>query len=126
MEESVFQHIQKKKKIKSTICFYIKDTSKFFFRKSNPLRIETNHIKKLDLESRDYPKINLKYHSSHPEIIKINNEGIIRAMRPGKSIISVSGLDSKSIKLEVIAISNNGLINNFTLSKNNAGFYQTL
>ena len=47
-------------------------------------------------------------------------------MRPGKSIISVSGLDSKSIKLEVIAISNNGLINNFTLSKNNAGLYQNL
>ena len=47
-------------------------------------------------------------------------------MRPGKSIISVYGLDLKSTKLEVIAISNNGLINNYILHKNNARFYQNL
>ena len=116
----------KKKKLNSTICFYINETPEFHFRETNPLRIETYHVKKLDLEIRDYPKINLKYHSSHPEIIEINNEGIITAMRPGKSIISVYGLDLKSTKLEVIAISNNGLINNYILHKNNARFYQNL
>ena len=116
----------KKKNIKSTICFYINDTHEFHFREPNPLRIETNEIKHLNLEARDDPKINLKYTSSHPDIVKINNEGIITAIRPGKSIISVYGLGLKNTKLEIRVISNNGLINNFTLYKNNAKFYQNV
>ena len=116
----------KKNKINTTICFFINDTPKLHFRESNPLRIETNHVKQLDLVSRDYPKKYLTYNSSNPEIIKINNEGTITAVRPGKSIITVYGLDLKNTKLEVIAISNNGLINNNTLYKNNAGFYENL
>ena len=71
-------------------------------------------------------KKKIKYFSCNPEIIKINNDGVSTAVRPGKTIIFAYGFDSKITKLEVIATSNNGLINNYTLSKNHAEFYQNL
>ena len=65
------------------------------------------------METKDYPKTNLQYSSSHPGVIQVNNQGIITAIRSGESIISVHGLDSKGTKLKVIAVSNNGLINKY-------------
>ena len=116
----------KKNKINSTFCFYISKTPELYFKETNPLRIEINFMKKLILESRDYPKKNIKYNSSNSGIIKISNQGIITAIRPGKTIINAFGLDFKGTKLEVFAVSNNGLINNYTLKENKAELYKNL
>ena len=96
------------------------------FKESNPIKIETNTCIKLNLESQDYPKSNIKYQSSNPDIIKINNEGIVTALRPGKSIIIASGLDDKKTEIIILSISNNGLITNTTLDIHNAEFYKNV
>ena len=102
------------------------NTPDLSFKENNPIRIEINEIKRLQLNSYDYPKINIKYQSSDPRIIKVNNEGIITAIRPGKSIITASGLDHKITEISVLSISNNGLISNYTLDMNNAISYKNI
>ena len=97
-------------KINSKICFNIYETPELIFREANPMRIETNTIKKLDLYIHDYPKLSIKFQSSNPEIIKIDDEGIVTAVRPGKSIVSASGLDGKKTDIVIISVSNDGLI----------------
>ena len=124
--ECLTAYIINESKLNSTICFNISNTPDIYFKESNPLRIETNNMKRLILETIDYPKTNIKYSSSHPELIRINNKGIITAIRPGESIISAHGLDSKGTKIKVIAVSNNGLISNYTLKENNAELYNNL
>ena len=112
--------------INSKICFNIYDTPKLIFKESNPVKIETNTCLKLNLESHDYPKSNIKYQSSNPDIIKIDNEGFVTALRPGKSIITASGLDDKKTEIVILSISNNGLITNTTLYIHNAEFYKNV
>ena len=112
--------------INSKICFNIYNTPELNFRESNPIKIETNTCIKLNLESHDYPKSNIKYQSSNPDIIKIDNEGSITAVRPGKSIITASGLDDKRAEIVITSISNNGLITNTTLDIYNAEFYKNV
>ena len=102
-------------KINSTICFNIYETPEFTVKEKTPLKIEINSVKQLNLNTYQYPISNIKYISSHPEIIEINNEGKITALRPGNSIITVSGLDNKSIQINVIAISNKGFLRDYTL-----------
>lgn len=113
-------------KINSKICFNIYETPELIFREANPMRIETNTIKKLDLYIHDYPKLSIKFQSSNPEIIKIDDEGIVTAVRPGKSIVSASGLDGKKTDIVIISVSNDGLITNKTLNMYNAEFYKNL
>ena len=124
--ECLTAYSKKNKKIKSTVCFIIYNTPELNFKEHNPIKIEIYTDKQLKINCGDYPKSNIKYHSSLPEIIKINNEGIITAMRPGTSIITASGLDFKSVQINVSAISNYGLIRNYTLDIYNAEFYQNL
>ena len=78
------------------------------------------------MDRRDYPKIYIKFKSNHPEIIKVNNEGVIIAVRPGSAIITASALDGKRTHIKILAISNNGFISNFTLNKYNASQYKKL
>ena len=112
--------------INSKICFNIYNTPELNFKESNPIKIETNTCMKLNLESHDYPKSNIKYQSSNPDIIKIDNEGVVTAVRPGKSIISASGLDEKKTEIVISSISDNGLITNTTLDIYNAEFYKNV
>lgn len=88
--------------------------------------METNNIKYLDLDTKDYPLLNIKYKSSHPDIIKIDNEGKITAIRPGSAIINVTGLDNLGIQIKVQSISNNGLINKDILDMYNAKKYKNI
>ena len=73
-----------------------------------------------------FQKINIKFKSNHPEIIKVNNEGEIFAVRPGNAIITASGLDGKNAHIKILAISNNGFISNYTLNNHNASQYKKL
>ena len=115
-----------KKNIYSKICFDIYSTPQLIFNESNPIRIEINKSIKVDVDSHDYPKSNIKYRSSNPEIIKIDNEGIATAVRPGKSIITASGLDHKGAEIVILSVSNNGMITNTTLDIYNAEFYENV
>ena len=112
------------KKVTSKFCINIYNTPELNFNENNPIRIETNSAKQLNLYIRDYPKYNIKYKSNHPEIIKVNNEGKIIALRPGSAIITAEGLDGKSTQIKVLSISNKGLISNYTLEQYNVSQYQ--
>ena len=108
----------------SKICLTIYNTPELIFKETNPIKIETNNVKQLNLLLRDYPKLNVKFISNHPDIIKVNNEGKINSIRPGNAIITAIGLDGKKTQIKVVALSNNGLINNYILDQNNASQYQ--
>ena len=114
------------KKVNSTKCFNIYNTPELYFKENNPVKIEVNHTKSLNLDSKDYPKIYIKYHSNHPEIIKINDEGIITAIRPGSAIVTASGLDDQIAKIKILSVSEEGLINNSTLDIYNASQYKNV
>ena len=114
------------KKIKEKICINIYHTPELSFKETNPIKIEIYNSMRLNLDRRDYPKINIKFKSNHPEIIKINNEGVIIAVRPGSAIITASALDGKRTHIKILAISNNGFISNFTLNQYNASQYKKL
>ena len=115
------------KKVNSIKCFNIYNTPKLNFKEDNPMKIETNNTKLLNLDTKDYPKTYIKYQSNHPEIIKINDEGKITAVRPGSAIITASGLDNGLIaKLRVLSVSKKGLINNSILDFYNASQYKNI
>ena len=113
-------------KINSTICFNIYNTPELKFQESDPIIIESYDIKQLNFENNGYPESNIKYNSSNPDIIKVNDKGLIKAIRPGQSNITAYGLDNKSIQISVISISTRGLIKDYTLDLYNAKFYQNL
>ena len=114
------------KKYYSTICFNIYNTPKLNFKEKNPLKIETNYTLNLNLEKNDYPESNIKFKSNHPDIIKVNNKGKITAIRPGNAIISAFGLDNIATQIKVIAVSNNGLLSNYTINNLNISNYKNL
>ncbi len=114
------------KKIKTNIYINIYNTPELNFKDSNPIKLEIYNSKRLHLDRRDYPKKNIKFKSNHPEIIKVNKEGEIYAIRPGSAIITASGLDGKSTHIKILAISNNGFISNSTLNRYNASQYRKL
>ena len=114
------------KKNKYKICFNIYNTPQLIFREKNPLKIETNSTKFLNLEKGDYPESNIKYRSNHPDIINVNSKGEITAIRPGKALITAFGLDNISAKIKIISTSNEGLIGDYTLDKLNASKYENV
>jgi len=118
--------LYKNKKIKAKICINIYNTPELSFKDTNPIKVAIYNSMRLNLDRRDYPKINLKFKSNHPEIIKVNNEGGIIAVRPGSAIITASALDGKRTHIKILVISNNGFISNFTLNQYNASQYKKL
>ena len=107
------------------IFLNIFDTQKSSF-KENIIKIETNSVFKLNLFNKDFQKSNKKYKSNHPEIIQVNNQGIITAIRPGRAIITVSSSNKKKTSIKVSSVVTNGLITNFTLDLYNASQYQNV
>ena len=114
------------KQYKNTICFNIYNTPDLLFKEFDPIKIETHDEKQLNLELNDYPKSNIKYQSNHPDIITINKNGKIKSLRPGRAIISASGLDNKTTTIKVLSSPKNGLINKNALNKYNANQYNNL
>ena len=114
------------KKINSTFCFIIYNAPKIKFNEINPIKLESNNSKQLNLDNYDYPNENIKYISNHPDIIKVNNKGNITAIRPGSAIITASSLDNIKAYIKVLSISNNGFINNYTLDLKNASHYDNV
>ena len=112
--------------IYAKICINIYNTPELNFKETNPIKVEVYNSMRLHLDRKNYPKINIKFKSNHPEIIKVNNEGEIIAVRPGSAIITASGLDGKSTHIKILAISNNGFITNSTLNLYNASQYRKL
>ena len=114
------------KKINKKICINIYNTPELSFKETSPIKLETYNSMRLHLDKKDYPKVNIKFKSNNPEIIKVNNEGKIIAVRPGNAIITASGLDGKRTHIKILAISNNGFISNYTLNRYNASQYKKL
>jgi LmbE family N-acetylglucosaminyl deacetylase len=107
------------KNINSTICFHI-ENKEIILENNTILNLEFNSSKQL------YFGENASYKSNNPQLISVDDKGIIRAKLPGKANITVSGLNKKIITFQVLSIPNNGLINNNTLKINNADNFKNL
>jgi len=114
------------KKNNLSFCFHIRNTPDLKFNEKNPLKLEVNSIKKLDLVKYDYPERYIQFKSNHPEIIKVFNNGTIIAIRPGNAIITAFGLDKKYVKIKVLSISNNGFLRNYSLNEFNISQYKNI
>ena len=114
------------KKINSSSCICIYNKPDLKFNEINPLKLETNYSKHLNLDIINIPLSNIKYKSNHPEIVKVNNEGKITAIRPGNAIITAYQLGYKSAKLNVISKSTEGLINRNILDLYNANKFKNI
>lgn len=119
-------HNQYKKKINSAFCICIYDKPELKFLEISPLKIETNYSLQLNLDIINFPLINIKYNSNHPEIIKVNKEGKITAIRPGNATITANQIGLKSAKINIISISTKGMITNNTLEKYKARNYKNI
>lgn len=113
-------------KINETICFNLYNTPNIIFNEKNPVRIEVNHIRQLNLDIYDYPKYNINFKSNHQDIIHVNKEGKIHAIRPGRAIITAKGLDNISTQIDVLSYTKEGLLKNYTLDMLNAKYYENL
>jgi LmbE family N-acetylglucosaminyl deacetylase len=100
--------------------------SKLKFKEAEIIRIEVKTTKQLKLFTEDYPKLFIKYKSNHPEIIKIDNDGKITALRPGSSIISAEGFFGQKAHIKALAISKNGLIDILNIDKYNVRKYKKI
>lgn len=112
-------------------CFDNKDSiyifiRKLIFKENFHIKIETNSNFQLHILNNDYPNQNIKYKSNHPEIIKVNNEGEITAIRPGNAIITLSRLKYKKVQIKISSIVKNGLITNYSLNLYNASQYRNV
>ena len=114
------------KKMSSTICFNIYNSQELSFKEAQSLKIETNSVMKLSLDKNYYNKLNIKYISDHPQIVKVDSEGMITAIRPGNARIMISCSGYKIIQINVTATVKNGLINNNTLNIYNASEYENI
>ena len=115
-----------RKKINSLSCICLYDKPKLIFREISPVKIETNCSLQLNLDIINSPLINIKYNSNHPEIIRINKEGKITAIRPGNATITANQFGLKSAKINIISISTKGLITNNTLDEYKAKKYKNI
>ena len=102
---------QKKNNNKSIVCLIDYNSPELSFKETNFIIIETKKSKQLNLSIKDNKKYIIKYESSHPEIININDKGNMTAIRPGNSIVTVKVKDNIDIKFKVFVSSINGFIN---------------
>ncbi len=114
------------KKMNSKICFYIQNISVLKFKEIEPIKIEINQELQLHLFQNISQKSIIEYRSNHPEIVKIDANGKITALRPGNAIITASGLNYKSCQVKVLAISYKGFICQNTLNLQNASEYKNI
>ena len=111
------------KNINNTICFNIYDSQRTDISKINSIKLEINNFKDLTL---NFSLLNFSYKSNHPDIIQVDSRGKIKAIRPGKAIISISQLNNIIMKVKVTAILKNGFINNYILDNHNASQYKKI
>ena len=114
------------KKNKLIYCFNIYNSPEINLIKNMTIKMETNTVKLLNLDIKNYPKINLTYKSNHPNIINIDNNGKMTSIRPGNAMITVSTFDKKIAEIKVISINNKGFINKLLLEKYKACQYNKL
>lgn len=114
------------KSTNSKICFDIFNTPDLKFKEKNPIRIKTNSSKQLKIDINDYPKVFIKYFSNNPDIVKVDNEGKIEAIRPGKAVITAYGLDNITTKIKVSSIPYDGFLDNYILNKFNASSFKNV
>ena len=104
----------------STFGFHLNENQNQILNNLTNLKIDINSSISLNFYGKYNLSSNILYKSNHPNIIEVNNKGIISAKRPGKAIIEISGLNNKIIKINALSIPNNGLISNITLKINKA------
>ena len=90
------------------------------------LKMDINSTIQLNFDANNNSRLNISYKSNHPGIIKVNNKGIVSALRPGKAIITINGLNHRINKIKVLSVPGNGLISNYTLKINNAEKFKNL
>ena len=90
------------------------------------LKMDINSTIQLNFNVNNNSRLNITYKSNHPQIIKVNNKGIVSALRPGKAIITINGDNNRINIIRVLSVPSNGLISNYTLKINNAEKFKNL
>ena len=90
------------------------------------LKMDINSTIQLNFNVNNNSRLNISYKSNHPQIIKVNNKGIVSALRPGKAIITINGYSNRINIIRVLSVPSNGLISNYTLKINNAEKFKNL
>ena len=90
------------------------------------LKMDINSTIQLNFNVNNNSRLNITYKSNHPQIIKVNNKGIVSALRPGKAIITINGYSNRINIIRVLSVPSNGLISNYTLKINNAEKFKNL
>jgi LmbE family N-acetylglucosaminyl deacetylase len=109
------------KKMNSTFCLSDPENDKY----EKIIRIDINDTYQL-CDKNILSRHCLLYKSNNPNIVYVNNKGIIKAIRPGKAIITIKGFNNIKKKIKVISIPSKGLISNNTLIMNNATLFKNL
>ena len=104
----------------TTFCFSIYEKKLTMLENNTILTLVFNSTKQLNFGK------NLVYKSNYPEIISVDEKGIIKAKLPGKANLTISGLNNKNFTIQVISIPSNGLISNNILKLNNADNFKNL
>ena len=108
------------KNYNSTICFNIYENKNIIIENNTILTLEFNSSKQLNFGEHTFFK------SNYPEVISVNEKGLIKTKLPGKANITVSGLNTKNIIIQVLSVPNNGLITSNDLKINNADKFKNL
>ena len=104
----------------TTFCFSIYENKQITYKNNTILTLVFNSTKQLNFGE------NLFYQSNYPEIISVDEKGIIKAKLPGKANITISGLNYKNFRIQVLSVPSNGLISNNILKLNNIDNFKNL
>ena len=109
-------------KINSSACFNVYDKQFKISKNIITIKLDINSSRQLYFEGNDF----IFFKSNHPQIIQVDDKGVIKAIRPGSAIITVTGSNNNITKIKVLSIPKNGLINNNTLKINGADKFKNL
>ena len=93
-------------KINSSTCFNVYDKQFKISKNIITIKLDINSSRQLYFEGNDF----IFFKSNHPQIIQVDDKGVIKAIRPGSAIITVTGSNNNITKIKVLSIPKNGLI----------------
>ncbi len=93
---------------KSKVVFVdYKRKDKLSFKEKGDYKVEVSKTAQLHVKGTSG---SLVYTSNHPDIIKVNNDGVVQALRPGSAIIKVTNNYGNETRIRVTAVLTEGFI----------------
>ena len=94
------------------------------FTENSPVVLALHSSKKLHVTKGNKKKI--KFTSNSKKIVKVNKNGKVKAIRPGKAVITLKTKDGKTDSILVIVKNDKGFVTNNLLKKHHASKYKNV